>query len=113
MSQERLNGLTILSIEKELLKQIDHKTVVNEFASKKARKAPNVVESALEGVVYLWGVIVDSSGWHWAGSLGAMRVLDGTLGWLGQDPRVLAYWAVGLGLLKGIDIPPRDTLLDG
>jgi len=38
MSQERLNGLAILSIEKELLKQIDYKTVINEFASKKARK---------------------------------------------------------------------------
>ena len=38
MSQERLNELAILSFEKELLKQIDYKTVLNDFASKIARK---------------------------------------------------------------------------
>ena len=33
-NQELLNnGLTILSIEKKLLKQIDYKTIINDFAS--------------------------------------------------------------------------------
>lgn len=39
MSQERLNALTILPFEKkELSKQIDYKTVPDDFASKIARK---------------------------------------------------------------------------
>ncbi|KAK9053417.1 hypothetical protein SSX86_030051 [Deinandra increscens subsp. villosa] len=38
MSQERLNGLALLSIEKDLLKEIDLESVIKEFASKKARK---------------------------------------------------------------------------
>lgn len=32
VSQGRLNGLAISTIEKELLKQIDYKTTINEFA---------------------------------------------------------------------------------
>lgn len=38
MSQERLNGLAILSIEKELLEETDYKQIINNFASQKARK---------------------------------------------------------------------------
>ncbi|XP_070031553.1 uncharacterized protein [Nicotiana tomentosiformis] len=38
MSQERLNGLAILSIEKDLLGEIDYKKIISNFASKKARK---------------------------------------------------------------------------
>ena len=36
MSQERLNGLAILSIEKHLVKEIDYENFIKEFASKKA-----------------------------------------------------------------------------
>ncbi|XP_052627080.1 uncharacterized protein LOC128133613 [Lactuca sativa] len=38
MSQERLNGLAILSIEKHLVKEIDYENFIKEFASRKARK---------------------------------------------------------------------------
>jgi len=38
MSQERLSGLAILSIEKELLEEIDYTKIINNFASKKNRK---------------------------------------------------------------------------
>ncbi|CAO2822853.1 unnamed protein product [Amaranthus hypochondriacus] len=38
MSQERLNNLAILSIEKELLEKIDVDTLVNDFATRKARR---------------------------------------------------------------------------
>ncbi|XP_070052329.1 uncharacterized protein [Nicotiana tomentosiformis] len=38
MSQERLNGLAILSIEKDLLGEINYKKIISNFASKKARK---------------------------------------------------------------------------
>ena len=38
MSQERLSGLGIISIEKELLEEIDYKTIIHNFASQKARK---------------------------------------------------------------------------
>ncbi|KAG5618966.1 hypothetical protein H5410_018790 [Solanum commersonii] len=38
MSQEKLNELAILSIEKELSKQINYETVTNDFVSKNARK---------------------------------------------------------------------------
>ena len=33
MSQERLNGLAILCIEKNILKRIDFETVIHDFAS--------------------------------------------------------------------------------
>nr|XP_017250976.1 PREDICTED: zinc finger MYM-type protein 1-like [Daucus carota subsp. sativus] len=39
MSQERLNGLAIISIEKELLEHIDSNIIINDFASRKARRA--------------------------------------------------------------------------
>ena len=35
MSQERLNGLAILSIEKELVEKLDYVNLINTFASKK------------------------------------------------------------------------------
>lgn len=38
MSQERLNGLAMLSIEKDLSYEIDYEDLIKEFASKKARK---------------------------------------------------------------------------
>ena len=38
MSQERLSGLAILSIEKEMLEKLEYKILINQFASQKARK---------------------------------------------------------------------------
>ena len=38
MSQERLNGLTILSIEKEMLVELKCKNLISNFASQKTRK---------------------------------------------------------------------------
>lgn len=38
MSQERLNGLAHLSIENDILYDIDLKKIIKDFASKKARK---------------------------------------------------------------------------
>ena len=38
MSQERLNGLAILSIEKYILRKIDFDTIINDFASKNAKR---------------------------------------------------------------------------
>ena len=38
MSQERLNGLVILSIEKEMLEKLKYKNLISNFASQKARK---------------------------------------------------------------------------
>ena len=39
MSQERLNGLAICCIEKDVLDNIDLDTVINDFASKNARRS--------------------------------------------------------------------------
>ena len=38
MSQERLNGLTMLSIEKNILAKLEYKNLINNFASHKVRK---------------------------------------------------------------------------
>ena len=38
VSQERLNSLSMLSIESEIAKAIDFKNILNDFANKKARK---------------------------------------------------------------------------
>ncbi|XP_073030811.1 uncharacterized protein [Primulina eburnea] len=38
MSQERLNGLAMLSIEKEMVQQLDYTDLINIFASKTARR---------------------------------------------------------------------------
>lgn len=38
MLQDRLNGLAILSIESEMLELLDYKTLINNFAAKKARR---------------------------------------------------------------------------
>ena len=38
MSQERLSELAILSIERNMLEKIDYKSLINNFASKRARK---------------------------------------------------------------------------
>ena len=38
MSQERLNGLAIISIEKDLVSKLEYKNLINDFASQKVRK---------------------------------------------------------------------------
>ena len=38
MSQERLSGLAILSIENEMLEELEYKNLISQFASHKARK---------------------------------------------------------------------------
>ena len=38
MSQERLSGLAILSIEKEILTELECKNLISNFASQKTRK---------------------------------------------------------------------------
>ncbi|WOG86706.1 hypothetical protein DCAR_0205924 [Daucus carota subsp. sativus] len=38
MSQERLNGLALLSIENSLLENVDYKNIISDFASKNARR---------------------------------------------------------------------------
>jgi hypothetical protein len=38
MSQERLNGLAILSIEKKVLENLEYKNLIKNFASQKARR---------------------------------------------------------------------------
>ena len=38
MSQERLSGLAILSIKNEMLKELEYKNLISQFASKKAKK---------------------------------------------------------------------------
>ena len=38
MLQDRLNVLAILSIESEVLKLLDYKTLINDFVAKKARR---------------------------------------------------------------------------
>ena len=38
MSQKRLNDLTILCIEKNMLENIDVDTIINDFASRNTRK---------------------------------------------------------------------------
>jgi hypothetical protein len=39
MSQERLNdGLAILSLEKEMLRKLEYKNLINNFASQKTRR---------------------------------------------------------------------------
>ena len=37
MSWERLNGLAILSIEKEMLEELEYKNLISQFAGKKNR----------------------------------------------------------------------------
>ena len=39
MSQERLNGLAMWSIEKDILDTIDFNTILNDFASRNARRS--------------------------------------------------------------------------
>jgi len=38
MSQKRLNGLALISIEKDMLKEIDYDSLINNFASQKVQK---------------------------------------------------------------------------
>jgi len=38
MSQKRLNGLALISIEKDMLKEIDYDNLINNFASQKVQK---------------------------------------------------------------------------
>ena len=39
MSQERLNGLALLSIEKDMVKKLDYPSLISDFATKKARRS--------------------------------------------------------------------------
>ena len=38
MSQKRLSGLVILSIEKEMLEELEYKNLISQFASQNVRK---------------------------------------------------------------------------
>ena len=38
MSQEKLSGLAILSIENEMLKELEYKNLISQFESQKIRK---------------------------------------------------------------------------
>ena len=38
MSQEKLSGLAILSIEKEMLEELEYKNLISQFTSQKTRK---------------------------------------------------------------------------
>lgn len=38
MGQDRLNNLTIMSLENDLLKTIDFSDIINQFATRKARR---------------------------------------------------------------------------
>ena len=38
MYQKRLSGLAILSIEKEMLEELEYKNLISQFVSQKARK---------------------------------------------------------------------------
>ncbi|KAK9682056.1 hypothetical protein RND81_10G047400 [Saponaria officinalis] len=38
MLQERLNGLALIAIEKDLLEKVDYRSLIDEFASRKARR---------------------------------------------------------------------------
>ena len=38
MSQERLSGLVILSIENEMLEELEYKNLISQFAYQKVRK---------------------------------------------------------------------------
>ena len=38
MSQEKLSELTILSIEKKMLEELEYKNLISQFAYQKARK---------------------------------------------------------------------------
>ena len=38
MSQQKLSGLAILSIENEILEELDYKNLTSQFVSQKARK---------------------------------------------------------------------------
>ena len=38
MSQEKLSGLAILLIEKEMLEELKYKNIISNFTSQKARK---------------------------------------------------------------------------
>src|SRR3954465_6462515 len=38
MSQERLNGLALLSIEREMVGRLDNESIIDDFASQKARR---------------------------------------------------------------------------
>ena len=44
MCQERLNSLTLLSIEYDILREIDMNQIIDKFAYAKSRKAPNLVK---------------------------------------------------------------------
>ena len=50
MSQERLSGLAILSIEKEMSEELKYKNLISNFASQKARK----IDFKLKHLIYIY-----------------------------------------------------------
>ena len=50
MSQERLSGLAILSIEKEMSEELKYKNLISNFASQKARK----IDFKLKNLIYIY-----------------------------------------------------------
>ena len=57
-SRERLSGLAILSIENEMLEELEYKNLISQFASQKAKKIVKslVAELAPIYVQSVWGV---------------------------------------------------------
>ena len=51
MSQERLSGLAILSIEKEMLAEFECKNLISNFASQKARKINLIEKNIYEFII--------------------------------------------------------------
>ena len=47
MSQERLNALAVISIEKEFLEKLDYESLIDDFASKNARRSISVQKVVL------------------------------------------------------------------
>ena len=39
MSQERLNGLAMISIEKNMVEKLDYTSLISDFAAKNARRS--------------------------------------------------------------------------
>ena len=53
MSQERLSGLAILSIEKEILGELKYKNLTNNFASQKLRKIDFKYKKKINIYIYI------------------------------------------------------------
>ena len=58
MSQERLNGLALISIQKEMLKEIDYNKLINNFAS-----YHTLISSGDYHSLIFWSLLVDLRCW--------------------------------------------------